>query len=87
MEECLKRYPEGTPGHLVLTIAIETGMRRSEIMGLAFEDIDFDNRLIFLTRQIKVAGRDEKLFPYEEALVQNHPKLESCRFGEKSKIR
>lgn len=80
LEECLKRYPEGTPGHLVLTIAIETGMRRSEIMGLAFEDIDFDNRLIFLTRQIKVAGRDEKLFPYEEALVQNHPKLESCRY-------
>lgn len=80
LEECLKRYPEGTPGHLVLTIAIETGMRRSEIMGLAFEDIDFDNRLIFLTRQIKVAGRDEKLFPYEEALVQTHPELESCRY-------
>ena len=80
LEECLKRYPEGTPGHLVLTIAIETGMRRSEIMGLAFEDIDFDNRLIFLTRQIKVAGRDEKLFPYEEALVATHPELESCRY-------
>lgn len=80
LEECLKRYPEGTPGHLVLTIAIETGMRRSEIMGLAFEDIDFDNRLIFLTRQIKVAGRDEKLFPYEEALVQTHPELENCRY-------
>ncbi len=80
LEECLKRYPEGTSGHLVLTIAIETGMRRSEIMGLAFEDIDFDNRLIFLTRQIKVAGRDEKLFPYEEALVATHPELESCRY-------
>ena len=80
LEECLKRYPEGTPGHLILTIAIETGMRRSEIMGLAFEDIDFDNRLIFLTRQIKVAGRDEKLFPYEEALVQTHPELGVCRY-------
>jgi integrase len=49
-------------------------------MGLAFEDIDFDNRLIFLTRQIKVAGRDEKLFPYEQELVKSHPELESCRY-------
>lgn len=80
LEECLQRYPEGTPGHLVLMIAIETGMRRSEIMGLAFEDIDFDNRLIYLTRQIKVAGRDEKLFPFEEESVKSHPELESCRY-------
>lgn len=80
LEECLKRYPEGTPGHLVLTIAIETGMRRGEIMGLAFEDIDFENRLIYLNRQIKVAGRDENLFPYEQALVEANPVLEHCRY-------
>ena len=80
LEECLQRYPEGTPGHLVLMIAIETGMRRSEIMGLAYEDIDFDNRMIYLTRQIKVAGRDEKFFPFEEETVKSHPELESCRY-------
>ncbi len=80
LEECLKRYPEGTSGHLVLMLAIETGMRRGEIMGLAFEDIDFDNRLIFLTRQIKVEGRDEKLFPYEQELVKSHPELKNCRY-------
>lgn len=80
LEKCLKRYPEGTPGHLVLTIAIETGMRRGEIMGLAFEDIDFENRLIYLNRQIKVARRDENLFPYEQALVEANPVLEHCRY-------
>ena len=80
LEKCLKRYQEGTPGNLVLAIGMETGMRRGEIMGLAFEDIDFDNRLIYLTRQIKVAGRDEKLFPFEEESVKSHPELESCRY-------
>lgn len=80
LEKCLKRYPEGTPGHLVLTIGIETGMRRGEIMGLAFEDIDFENRVIYLSRQIKVEGRDEKLFPYEQELVKSYPELETCRY-------
>lgn len=80
LEDCLKRYPEGTPGHLIHAIGMETGMRRSEIMGLAFEDIDFDNRLIYLSRQIKVEDRDEKLFPYEQEVVKSHPELKGCRY-------
>ena len=80
LEKCLNRYQEGTPGNLVLAIGIETGMRRGEIMGLAFEDIDFENRLIYLSRQIKVVGRDDKLFPYEQELTKTHPELKNCRY-------
>jgi integrase len=32
----------------IITIAIETGMRRSEIMGLTWEDIDLKNRKVYL---------------------------------------
>ena len=49
-----------------MKIAELTGMRKNEIMALAYEDIDFKNRVIYLTRQIVVLDNEAELFPYEK---------------------
>ena len=55
-------------------------MRLSEAAGLAFEDVDFEDRKIYITRQIKVIGRSEKRNTREEALVEEYPLLAGCKY-------
>ena len=80
MAEIYKRFPKGTNSYLILKIAELTGMRRNEIMGLAFEDIDFENRLIYLSRQVMVLNRDAEMFPYEKDVVSQYPMLAGIRY-------
>lgn len=80
LNEIYGRFPKGTHGYLILKIAELTGMRRNEIMGLAFEDIDFENRVIYLSRQVMALDRDAELFPYEKDVVTEYPVLEGIRY-------
>lgn len=80
LAEIYERFPKGTHHYLILKIAELTGMRRNEIMGLAFEDIDWENRLIYLSRQVMVLDRDAELFPYEKDVVSQYPMLEGLRY-------
>jgi integrase len=43
----------GYPLSLVITLALFTGMRVGEVSGLMWEDIDFDNGIIAITRNIQ----------------------------------
>ncbi len=80
LADIYERFPKGTHSYLILKIAELTGMRRNEIMGLAFEDIDFENKLIYLSRQVMVLERDAELFPYEKDVVSQYPALAGIRY-------
>ncbi|MBP3887703.1 MAG: site-specific integrase [Cellulosilyticum sp.] len=71
-EECriLINAVKGTTIELPVIIAILTGMRRGEILGLKWEDVDLDNRIITIRNNRVRAGK--------ETLVKC-PKSESSR--------
>ena len=48
----LEKYPFGTPLYIPLLLLYYTGMRLSEVLGLAWSDIDFEAKKIKLSRQI-----------------------------------
>lgn len=50
LEQIYKRYPKGTNGYLLLKICEHTGMRLCEAAALCFEDVDFEDRKIYVTR-------------------------------------
>ena len=80
LEQIYKVYPKGTYGYLLLKVCELTGMRISEAAGLCFEDCDFQDRKIYVTRQIKVIGYNEKLKKHEEALINEYPELKSFKY-------
>ena len=80
LEKIYERYPKGTHGYLLLKICEHTGMRISEAAALAFEDIDFEDRKIYVSRQIKIIGYNETWKPREEKLISEHPVLEGCKY-------
>jgi len=43
---------QGTPFEAFLTLALATGMRRGELLGLQWSDIDFDHQLVAIERTI-----------------------------------
>ena len=43
---------EGTPMHLVILLAAGCGLRRGEILGLTWKDIDLENRVIHVTEAL-----------------------------------
>ena len=48
----LEKYPFNTPYHIPLLLLYHTGMRISEVIGLAWEDIDFEKKTISVVRQL-----------------------------------
>ena len=75
-----QRYPKGTPGYLLLKIGELTGMRRCEVAGLAFEDCDFENRLIYVSRQIKTLDQNKKLRMFEARQIDTFAELKQCKY-------
>ena len=48
----LEKYPFGTQFYIPLLLLYYTGMRRGEVLGLSWTDIDFKAKRIILSRQI-----------------------------------
>ena len=48
----LEKYPFGTAYYIPILILFHTGVRIGELLGLSWEDIDFDTKTITLRRQI-----------------------------------
>ena len=48
----LKRFPVGSRYHLPLVIGYYTGLRISEVFGLTWDDIDFENRTLTVSKQV-----------------------------------
>ncbi|WP_438446822.1 tyrosine-type recombinase/integrase [Gorillibacterium sp. sgz5001074] len=52
----VKRFVEGTQGtkyHIAFVIALSTGMRLGEILGLHWDDIDWERKQLTITRSLK----------------------------------
>lgn len=80
LEKIYERYPAGTAGYLLLKICEHTGMRIAEAAALAFEDVDFEDRKIYVTRQIKIVGYNEKWNRRECELAEEFPMLADCKY-------
>lgn len=52
MSKILERFPEGTPSHIPLLLGYECGMRLGEAFGVEWQDVDFQNRKITISRQL-----------------------------------
>ena len=50
--EAMKKYPFGHCMHMTLFIAYHTGMRIGEVCGLTWDSVDFENRIIEVTKQL-----------------------------------
>lgn len=53
IDSLFERFPKGTSSFVPLQIAYHTGMRPGEVFGLVWDDIDFDNKVINVNRQIQ----------------------------------
>lgn len=58
--ELLAKFPFGTPYYIPLLLLYHTGMRLGEVLGLSWQDIDFEAKKITLCRQmINLRGRGQ----------------------------
>ena len=53
MKKIFEKFPEGSPIYLPLRLAYECGLRLGEVYGLCWEDIDFNNKIISINRQVQ----------------------------------
>ena len=51
LSELLEKYPFGSPYYIPILILFHTGMRISEVLGLTWDNIDFDKKIITLNKQ------------------------------------
>lgn len=63
MEELLKKSQTSWRGHLplFLVIALNTGMRKREILTLKWEHVDFKNRYLVVTKERSKSGKPRKV--------------------------
>lgn len=53
IDDIFKRFPEGTADHVALMLGYHCGLRLGETFGLVWEDIDFENKLLKVNRQVQ----------------------------------
>ena len=53
MQKIFERFPEGSSCFIPLKLGYECGMRLGEVFGLCWEDIDFENKVIYVNRQVQ----------------------------------
>jgi integrase len=56
--QMLLNEAEGSPYHSIIFTALQTGMRRNELLGLQWKDIDLDLATIYLNRSIYRGNRE-----------------------------
>jgi len=62
IDRIIQEFPEGSSFYIPFMIGYHCGLRLGEIFGLVWEDIDFDNKILKVSRQIqwKVVKRSGK---------------------------
>lgn len=53
MEKIFDRFPEGQPTHIPLVLGYRCGLRLGEVFGLTWNDIDLEEKLIYINRQVQ----------------------------------
>ena len=57
LKSLLEKYPFGSPYYIPILLLYHTGMRISEVLGLTWNNIDFDKKVITLNHQITYISR------------------------------
>lgn len=53
MKRIFERFPERSSSYIPLKLGDECGLRLGETFGLCWEDIDFENKIIYINRQVQ----------------------------------
>lgn len=53
IQDIFARFPEGTADHVSLMLGYHCGLRLGEAFGLVWEDVDFENKLLKINRQVQ----------------------------------
>lgn len=53
MQKIYERFPERSSSYIPLKLGYECGLRLGETFGLCWEDIDFENKIIYINRQVQ----------------------------------
>ena len=61
-QEIIKKYPVDSPYHIPLLILFHTGIRLGELLGLTWEDVNLNNKIIKLNHQIAYIKREGNFF-------------------------
>lgn len=59
MDIIFQRFPEKSTAHIPLMLGYKCGLRLGEAFGLFWEDIDLDNKTIFVNRQVQWKEKDK----------------------------
>lgn len=76
----VKAFPIGTNLHLPAIIAFYTGLRKSEVLGLTWDDVDMDKRTVTVRKQLL---QDKRGRYYGE--LKTESSYRTVRFGEQLK--
>lgn len=86
-EKILSLYPPEHFMHLPFILGYRCGLRRGEVLGLKWSDIDFENRTLTVNRQMqKGSGGDYETTPkYDEVrtIKLDNKTIEALKFAEK----
>lgn len=75
-----KIFPYGTPYHIPYMLGRYAGLRKGEAFGLAWQDIDFNNHLIYITRQVDIIEKGFVFSGYQKNQIDKNENLNLCKF-------
>lgn len=79
LDKIFERFPEETATYIPMKLCTLAGLRRGEAFGLSWDDIDFKNHCIYVTRQLQRRVPKQELTDREKETIIENPELE--RFG------
>lgn len=81
-ERIIGRFPFGNKYHIQLIIGYHTGLRISEVFALTWEDIDFRNREIHVTKQVIRYKPDDQKAKWCFAPTKTKSSVRTVKIGE-----
>lgn len=79
LETIFERFPEGTATYIPMKLCTLAGLRRGEAFGISWDDVDFNNHCIYVTRQLQRRVPLQELTTREKEIIKSNPELE--KFG------
>lgn len=73
-QQLVVKGAEKHPNGLAIILALETGLRIGEISGLKWEDIDFNNQLLYVRRTVQRVSNVDKTALNKTVLIEGTPK-------------
>lgn len=79
LEKIFERFPEGTAQFIPMKLCVLAGLRRGEAFGITWDNVDFKNHCLYITKQLQRRVPLQELSSREKEIIEAHPELE--KFG------